>query len=99
MDQPPLEQSPDQLPEHPAPIPGYGYGEYRSDHHNGLAKASFVLGILGFFAVTAVLGVVFGGVALAQTKRTGQRGRGFAVTGLSFGLAWIVLLGTLVVLA
>jgi hypothetical protein len=118
MDQPPLEQSPDQLPEYQAPLPvgaydqhpshyyGYGYpypGSLPSPYDqpvgtNGLAKASFVLGILGFFAVTAILSAVFGGIALAQTKRTGQRGRGFAATGLSFGLAWIVLLGTLVVL-
>ena len=118
MDQPPLEQSPDQQPESPPTLPIGAYGQYGSHYYgyaypypgampspygqpvgtNGPAKASFVLGILGFFAVTAILGVVFGGIGLAQTKRTGQRGRGFAATGLGFGLAWILLFGTVGVL-
>jgi hypothetical protein len=80
----------------------HGYPQSPYDHHgyvppgtNGMAKASFVLGILGFFGVTAVLSMVFGCISLPKTKRTGQRGRGFAIAGLSFSAAWLALFATI----
>ena len=72
----------------------YDYYGYVPPGTNGMAKASFVLGILGFFGVTAILSLVFGCISLPKTKRTGQRGRGFAIAGLSFSAAWLVLFAT-----
>ncbi|MFM9372019.1 DUF4190 domain-containing protein [Streptomyces sp. Da 82-17] len=58
---------------------------------NGLAVTSMVLGIL---CILPPLGLVLGLVALSQIKRTGQRGKGMAVAGVtlsSIGTAFIVL--------
>ncbi len=54
---------------------------------NGMATASLVCGLIGFFAcgLTSVLAVIFGHVSLSQIKRTGEGGHGMAVTGLILG--------------
>lgn len=65
---------------------------------NGLAVAALVLGLCGF----GVLPVIFGHVALAQIRRTGDGGSGLAIAGLVLGyLALItgVVVLVLVVLA
>ncbi|MFE1024176.1 DUF4190 domain-containing protein [Streptomyces sp. NPDC058818] len=100
---PPGPHSPGQYP--PGPYPpqqpypgGWGqpYGAYpRQPPVNGVAIAAFVLGVLCF--VPAV-GLVLGLIALAQIRRRGERGKGFAVAGSvlsSVGLAlWAVSLST-----
>lgn len=53
---------------------------------DGLAIASFVLSLLGF----GLLGVVFGHVSLARTRRTGDAGAGFAIAGLVIGYLEII---------
>ena len=66
---------------------------------NGLALTAMILGILGitaglcllFFPVLPILAVVFGHVGLAQTRRTGAPGRGYAITGLVTGYIGIAL--------
>jgi uncharacterized protein DUF4190 len=60
---------------------------------NGFAIASMVLGIFGVFAVTALLAVVFGHLALAQIKaaKGWQRGTGMALAGVILGYAFIVI--------
>jgi hypothetical protein len=63
----------------------------------GFAIASLVLGILPVCA--GVLGIVFGCVALSRIKRSGQRGRGLAIAGISCGVAWIVIAITAVVVS
>lgn len=100
---PPGPQSPGQYPQGPyppqQPYPGgWGqpYGAYpRQPSVNGVAIAAFVLGVLCF--VPAV-GLVLGLIALAQIRRRGERGKGFAVAGSvlsSVGLAlWVVSLST-----
>ncbi len=74
----------------PPPEPGTGYPDpYEQPPKpgtNGWAIASLVLGILGGI----LLSVVFGIVALVQTRRTGQSGRGMAVTGLVLSGLWLV---------
>jgi hypothetical protein len=54
---------------------------------NGMATASLVCGLIGFFAcgVTSILAIIFGHVSLSQIKRTGEGGHGMAVTGLILG--------------
>lgn len=55
---------------------------------NGMAVASLVLSLVGWFMVPViapVLGVIFGHVARRQIENTGQRGGGMAVAGLVLG--------------
>jgi hypothetical protein len=58
-----------------------------------------VLGLVGFFAVTAILAVVFGYLALAQIKRSKgwQRGTGMALAGVILGWAYLAVLALSVV--
>ena len=55
---------------------------------NGLAIASFVLGVVG--VVGGVLSVIFGIVALVDIRRTRQRGKGFAIAGIVLSGVWVV---------
>ncbi|TYB49270.1 DUF4190 domain-containing protein [Actinomadura chibensis] len=63
---------------------------------NGMATASLVCGLIGFFAcgLTSILAIIFGHVAQSQMKRTGEGGHGMAVTGLILGYlvsaGWII---------
>jgi hypothetical protein len=60
---------------------------------NGFAVASMILGLIGGI----VLAVVFGIVALVQVNQRGQRGKGFAVTGLVASVVWILGVGVVAV--
>jgi hypothetical protein len=59
---------------------------------DGFAVASLITGVLGFFGITAVLGLGFGIVALVRIRRTGGRGRGLAIGGIAAGAAWMIAL-------
>lgn len=59
---------------------------------SGLAIASLILGILGLFLVTAVLAIIFGVIALRETRRSGQGGRGLAIAGISIAAVWLAIL-------
>ena len=59
---------------------------------DGFAVPSLITGLLGFFGITAVLGLVFGIVTLVRTRRTGERGRGLAIGGIVAGAVWLVAL-------
>ncbi len=65
---------------------------------SGLAVASLVLGILGFFTgITAILAIIFGAVAMSQTKKNPNLGgRGMAVAGFVMGIV-VVAFGLLFV--
>lgn len=65
---------------------------------NGLATASLICGLIGFFAcgITSILAVIFGHVSLGQIKRTGEGGHGMAVAGLILG--YIISAGWLLIL-
>lgn len=89
-------------PEPPGADPWAGYGWQIAppppqDSTEGFAIASLVLGILPVCA--GVLGIVFGCIALSRIKRSGQRGRGLAIAGISCGVAWIVIVIVAMVLA
>jgi Domain of unknown function (DUF4190) len=77
----------------PPPPSGYGgYGGYgypppaypSGNNTNGLAIASLVTSLVGFFTcgVGSILGLIFGLVALNQIRRTDEGGRGMAVAGI-----------------
>jgi hypothetical protein len=65
---------------------------------NGLAIAGFVLGLLGFVGISAILGIVFGSVALSRIRTTGQGGRGLAIAGIVLGSCWLALFVILILL-
>jgi len=67
-----------------------GAPAYQRESMNGLAIASMVLGIIWIYWIGSILAVIFGHVALNQTKKNpSQKGRGFAIAGVSLGWAGI----------
>jgi hypothetical protein len=58
---------------------------------NGLAIASFVCSVVGFFFITFIVAIVLGFVARSQIKNSGgrQRGDGLAIAGIIIGFAWV----------
>lgn len=58
-----------------------------SERINPFALTSMILGILG----GTLLAVIFGHVAKAQIRRTGERGSGMATAGLVLGYLWTVM--------
>ena len=85
---------------------GAGVGPYQygatwpppSQGISGLAIASFVLGLLGAFLLTAVLSVILGIAAMTEIRRSGQRGRGLAIAGFALSGVWVALIVGLIVL-
>lgn len=65
--------------------PGYGYPAPRRT--NALAVAAMIVGILWLYWIGSVLALVFGYVARAQIKRSGEAGNGMALAGIVLG--WI----------
>jgi hypothetical protein len=63
---------------------------------NGFAVASLVLGILGVFTISAILSLIFGGVALAKIRNAPQKGRGMAIAGMVLSVVWLVVLVVLI---
>jgi putative regulator of septum formation/uncharacterized protein DUF4190 len=77
----------------------YGqYGQYPPQppprSTNGFAIASLILGIIG----GVLLSVIFGIIALTQTKGGRQAGRGMAIAGLVLSAAWILVFAVVIVL-
>ena len=72
--------------------------EAEAPRNSGLAVASLVLGIVGFFFnLLAVLAIIFGAVAIGQiTKNPELKGRGMAIAGLVLGIivvaGWILIM-------
>lgn len=82
---------------YPAPGSGYpppGYPPPRTGT-NGFAIAALIFGIIG----GALLGIVFGFVALSQIKRNGQNGRGLAIAGIVLSAMWTIIIVLAIVLA
>jgi len=65
----------------------YAYPPVQDQTTNGFAIASLVCSIVGI----QILGWIFGGVALSQISRTGQKGRGLAIAGIVIGIAWALI--------
>lgn len=81
---------------HPPAHPPGGYP--RTAGNNGMAIASFVLGLVGLTGfcywcpfVTSILAIVFGHIARGQIRRGLGTGDGFALAGLVLGYSGIVL--------
>ena len=81
----------DDLPPWPLPAyPSFGPDVWGPVRTNGYAIAASLFGLAGLplyrFPVAAILGVTFGGIALSQTRRSGERGRWVAVAGMVLGI-------------
>ena len=77
---------------------GYGAPSYSpppSQGTNGFAIVALIFGIIG----GALLGFIFGFIALSQTKRTGQNGRGMAIAGIVLSALWTIGVLLLIILA
>jgi hypothetical protein len=82
-------------PPYGAPQPYGAYPPPPKPGFNGFAIASLVLSIVGGI----LLSVIFGIVALVQTRRSGQKGRGLAIAGLAVSALWLVGIAIGVVIA
>jgi hypothetical protein len=98
----------------PPVTPGYGSTPYGSatpygqpgyvaaggTSMNGLAIASFVCSIVGFFFITFIVAIVLGFVARSQIKKSGgqQRGDGLAIAGIIIGFAWVAFYVLLIII-
>ncbi len=62
---------------------------------SGLAIASLVCSLVGFLlcGVPAILGIIFGGVALSQTKNNARPGQGLALAGVIVGVVVVLFWG------
>lgn len=82
--------APGSLAAAPSAVPSYraggdaGYLEPRAGT-NGFAIASLILGILS----VALLGVIFGLIALAKIRARPQAGKGLAIAGIALSCAWV----------
>lgn len=76
--------------------PGYGQQPPPPPGTNGLAIASLIFGILGG---AFLLGFIFGFIALAKTKKTGQAGRGMAIAGIVLNAVWVVIWAVIIIFA
>jgi hypothetical protein len=75
------------------------YGAAAGTSMNGLAIASFVCSIVGFFFITFIVAIVLGFVARSQIKNSGgrQRGDGLAIAGIIIGFAWVAFYVLLII--
>ena len=80
----------------PPPPPGWpptGQHYVQQGRTSGLAIASMVLGIVWVYWIGSILAVIFGHIAISQTKRDPTlRGRGMAIAGLVLGYVGIAVL-------
>ena len=69
-----------------------------ASRNSGLAVASLVLGIAGFFInFLSILAIIFGALGMSQTAKNPElKGRGMAITGLVLGIVvvagWILII-------
>ena len=72
------------------PVPPAGYAQPLPPVQPGfnvLAIIAFVISLIGF----NVIAIILGAIGLSQIKKSGERGRGFALAGIWIGAISIVL--------
>jgi hypothetical protein len=74
---------------------GPSYGQPVPPGTSGFATTALVFGIIGGILPA----VIFGCVALTKIKRTGQAGRGLAITGLVLAGVWVLVITGIIVAA
>ena len=85
-------------PTAPAPYTVHGAAyAYAAPRTNPLAITSMILSLVSLaFVITSIAGVVLGHIALSQIRRTGEGGRGMAITGVVVGYVlsafWLLMI-------
>jgi hypothetical protein len=74
---------------------GASYGRPTPQGTNGFAVAALVFGCIGGI----LFAVIFGCIGLTQTNRTGQSGRGLAISGLVLAGVWVLGIAGIIVAA
>ncbi len=66
----------------------------KKNQYNACAIIGFILSIIGFFGIglAALIGLVFGIVALVQIKHTHEKGKGIAIAAIVIGFIWGILI-------
>jgi hypothetical protein len=82
------------LPRYGQPFPAAPHQRYVPPGRNGFAIAALVFSLIGGI----VFSIVFGILALVQTRRSGQKGRRMAASALVLSGVWIVVIAVLVTL-
>lgn len=95
-------QSPPPPPPQGQYDPPGSYGPYRPPPWSAAAIGGFVLSLLGFLGITAVLGLIFGIVGISRTGGGRRRGRGLAIAAIPIsvvtaGLGGVLFIGILFV--
>jgi hypothetical protein len=80
----------------PPPYPGQVGWYAQEKTTNGMSIAALVVGLV---PCIPFLGAIFGLVALKQVKRSGERGKGMAVAGLTLSSVWTLGLAAIITLA
>lgn len=107
---PPPPAAPTAPPAAPTPPPAQpaypAYGQpaqgYYAPPTNTLAIVAMILSLVGLLTgITAIVGAILGHVAMGQIKRTGENGRGFALTAIIVGwvltgLGVLAIIGTII---
>jgi hypothetical protein len=75
------------------PVPDYVGGYNQKSATNTLAIVSLIASCLGILCggISAIVGIVLGGVALSQIKQTREEGHGLAVAGIVIGVAVLLI--------
>lgn len=81
----------------PPPLESGSHPPPHRDDNNGLAIAALVTALVGLVCGGSLLGLIFGIIALVQIRRTGQRGRGMAISGIVIGGLQAVAIGAILV--
>jgi uncharacterized membrane protein YvbJ len=77
----------------PTATPGTTQPTLVTQRTSGMAIASLVLGILGFFlTLPSIFAIIFGGIALSQIGKNPElKGKGLAIAGLVLGIIVVIL--------
>lgn len=81
-----------------APVPPAAPPQYQSAPAQAPLNVLSLVSFIGSFFISLV-GIICGHIALSQIKKTGERGRGFAIAGLIIGYAAIVLTIIFIIIA
>ncbi len=72
---------------------------YAAAKTNALAIVSLVLGIVWFFWIGSLVGLILGLIALRQIRERDEGGRGIAIAGIVLGAVGVAILALLIILA
>lgn len=91
------QQQPQQQPQPYAPVPAYAQAKPLPTNTTLADTNAYALVAIILAFIVPIAGIVFGHLGLGQIKRTGDAGRGLALTALIYGYS-VLALGVLFVI-